>query len=287
MKNRRIGPFTVSAIGLGSMPMSIEGRPDRAQSLRTIHAALDAGITQIDTAFGYRVPLDVEAHSEELIAEALRTWGGDSDSILVATKGGHYRYPDEPGRTWGLCGDPVWIKNCARASAKALGVDAIGLYYYHRPDPQITYQDVCGALLELIEEGTIVTAGISNANVSQIDDAIEVLGDKLVAVQNQYSPVYRWTQRELDYTAGKGIAFLPWSPLGGIGKAGALASRAAAFGQVAAAHGVSPQQVALAWELAKGDHVVPIPGASKPESILDSVKAVDLVLTPEELALLG
>jgi aryl-alcohol dehydrogenase-like predicted oxidoreductase len=287
MKTRRIGPFEVSAIGLGSMPMSIEGRPDRARSIRTIHAALDAGITQIDTAFGYRVPLDVEAHSEELINEALRTWGGDSGSILVATKGGHYRYPEEPGRTWGLCGDPVWIKNCAKASARSLGVDAIGLYYYHRPDPQVDYADVCGALAELLEEGVIVTAGISNANTGHIDVALEVLGDKLVAVQNQFSPVFRNTQRELDYCATKGLAFLPWSPLGGIGRAGALADRAAAFGEVAAAHGVSPQQVALAWELAKGDHVIPIPGSSRPESILDSVAAVDLVLTPQELTLLG
>ncbi|MDR1633467.1 MAG: aldo/keto reductase [Bifidobacteriaceae bacterium] len=287
MKTRQIGSVAVSAIGLGGMPMSIEGRPDRARSIATIHAALDAGVTLIDTAFGYRLRVDAEPHNELLIAEALRTWSGDRSDVLVATKGGHYRHPYEPTGAWGLAGHPQWLKNCAQASAQALGVEAIGLYYYHRPDPMVNYADSIGALADLLAAGVIRKAGVSNADASQIALAYSILGEDLVAVQNQFSPAFRSTESELELCGDLGLAFLPWSPLGGIGGAGALGSRFAAFGEVARARGVSPQQVALAWELAKGEHVIPIPGSSRPETILDSVAAVDLVLTPEELALLN
>ncbi|MDR2565762.1 MAG: aldo/keto reductase [Bifidobacteriaceae bacterium] len=286
MKTRQIGPFTVSAIGLGGMPMSIEGRPDRARSIATIHAALDAGVRHIDTAFAYRVPLDAEQHNELLIAEALRSWPGDVSEVLVATKGGHFRHPYS-GADWPLAGQPAWLKTCAKESVRALGVEAISLYYYHRPDPRVPYADSIGALADLLAEGVIVKAGISNANPEQIKLALSILGEDLVAVQNQFSPAFRSSEPELELCAELGIAFLPWSPLGGIANAGGLADRFAAFGEVARDHGVSPQQVALAWELAKGDHVIPIPGSSRPETILDSLAAADLELTPEELALLG
>jgi aryl-alcohol dehydrogenase-like predicted oxidoreductase len=287
METRKIGPFAVSAIGLGGMPMSVEGRGDWSRSIATIHAALDAGIRHIDTAFGYRLPTDVIAHNELLIGEALRTWSGDASTVLVATKAGHYRHPDEPSGNWGLTNNPTYLKNCARASAKALGVEAIGLFYHHRPDGRVDYADSVGALAELVTEGVIVTAGVSNANSGHIAIAHQVLGANLVAVQNQYSPAFRRTEPDIAVCRQYGLAFLPWSPLGGIGRAGALGAENAVFDQVAAAHGVSPQQVALAWELAKGEHVIPIPGASRPESILDSAKAADLVLTEAELTLLG
>ena len=126
-------------------------------------------------------------------------------------------------------------------------------------------------------------AGISNATVAQIDEANEVLGGRLVSVQNQFSPAFRSSQGELEHCAGLGIAFLPWSPLGGISNAGELGANHAAFAEVADAHGVSPQQVALAWELSLADVVIPIPGASRPASIQDSVLAADLRLTDDEL----
>jgi aryl-alcohol dehydrogenase-like predicted oxidoreductase len=151
----------------------------------------------------------------------------------------------------------------------------------------VPYADSIGALKQLLDEGTILLAGVSNASVSQIDIARDILGESLVAVQNQFSPSHLSTLTEMEHCAELGITFLPWSPLGGIRGAGALGGRHTAFQEVADAHGVSPQQVALAWELALSDYVIPIPGASRPESILDSVKAVDLVLTDDELAKLS
>ncbi|CAL8976719.1 Aldo-keto reductase IolS [Cellulomonas sp. T2.31MG-18] len=284
MQQRTLGPRTVSAIGLGGMPMSIEGRPDEARSIATIHAALDAGVTLIDTADAYHLLAGEVGHNEELIAKALRTYGGDTSEVLVATKGGHLRPGDG---SWTQDGRPEHLLEAAKASAKRLGVEAIGLYQFHRPDPTVPYADSIGAIVQLLDEGVIQLAGISNANVAQIDQANELLGGRLVSVQNQFSPAFRSSQGELEHCAQLGIAFLPWSPLGGIARAGEVGSRHGAFQQVADAHGVSPQQVTLAWELALAPVVIPIPGASRPTSIQDSVKAAELQLSADEVALLS
>jgi aryl-alcohol dehydrogenase-like predicted oxidoreductase len=284
MQTRTIGPVTVSAIGLGGMPMSIEGRPDEARSVRTIHAALDAGVTLIDTADAYHLHAGETGHNERLIAKALASYPGDTTSVLVATKGGHVRPGDG---SWTVDGSPRHLREAAEASLKALGVDVIGLYQFHRPDPKVPYAESVGALKELLDAGKIRLAGISNASIEQIDIARRVLGEgKLASVQNQFSPAFRSSEAELRHCAGAGIAFLPWSPLGGIGRAARLGSRHTAFAQVADAYGVSPQRVTLAWMLAKAPVVIPIPGASRPESIIDSAQAPELVLTSEELALL-
>lgn len=283
MKQRMLGDLKVGSIGLGGMPMSIEGRPDEDRSVATIHAALDAGVTLIDTAVAYHLNAGEVGHNEELIAKALRSWGGDTSSVVVATKGGHLRPGDG---SWTQNGDPAYLKQAARDSAQRLGVDAIGLYQFHRPDPKVPYAESIGALVELLEEGVIARAGISNASVTQIDEANEVLGGRLVSVQNQFSPAFLSSREELDHCAELGIAFLPWSPLGGISNAGELGSKHAAFAEVAQRHGVSPQQVALAWELSLADVVIPIPGASRPASIQDSARAVDLELSAEDLAAL-
>ncbi|MGN6089166.1 MAG: aldo/keto reductase [Actinomycetales bacterium] len=281
MQTRSIGTVQVSAIGLGGMPMSIEGRPEEDRSIRTIHAALDAGVTFIDTADAYHVGADEVGHNESLIAKALGTWGGDRSSILVATKGGHLRPGDG---SWTLDGSDKHIREACEASLKRLGVDAIGLYQFHRPDPKTPIEESVQTVADLLDEGKIRMAGVSNFNPDQIRTAQEILGGRLVSVQNQFSPAFRSSEPELELCEQMGIAFLPWSPLGGIGKAGQLGEEFAPFKQVADAHGVSPQQVCLAWELAKGDRVIPIPGASRPESILDSLKAVDLQLSQDELA---
>ena len=284
MRNRTIGNRTVSAIGLGGMPMSIEGRPERAQSIATIHAALDAGVTFIDTADAYQRDAGEVGHNELLIAEALKSYGSDTSGILVATKAGHLRPGDG---TWTQNGDPTYVKAAAKESAKRLGVEAIGLHYFHRPDPKVPYADSIGAMVDLLDEGVIEMAGISNANPEQIRLANELLGGRLVAVQNQFSPAFVSSYPELEVCVEMGIAFLPWSPLGGISRAGAVGTNNAVFQRVADTHGVSPQQVTLAWELALADIVIPIPGASKPASITDSAKASDLELTADEVALLS
>jgi aryl-alcohol dehydrogenase-like predicted oxidoreductase len=284
MHQRTIGGRAVSAIGLGGMPMSIEGRPDRDRSIATIHAALDAGVTLIDTADAYHLHADEVGHNEELIAEALRSYGGDTSGLLVATKGGHLRPGDG---SWTKDGRPEYLKEAAKASAKRLGVDAIGLYQFHRPDPNVPYGDSVGAIRDLLDEGVIEMAGISNANPDQIRLAQDILGGRLVSVQNQFSPRFRSSEPELHLCAELGIAFLPWSPLGGISNARELATRHAAFAEVAADHGVSPYRVVLAWELALAPVVVPIPGASRPASITDSAAAAGLELTADEVARLS
>jgi aryl-alcohol dehydrogenase-like predicted oxidoreductase len=282
MRTRTIGPVTVSAIGLGGMPMSIERRPDEERSIRTIHAALDAGVTLIDTADAYHLHAGETGHNERLIARALASYPGDTSGVLVATKGGHLRPGDG---AWTVDGSPAHLQAAAEASLKALGVDAIGLYQFHRPDPKVPYEESIGALSELLDAGKIRLIGISNASIEQIDVARRVLGEgNLASVQNEFSPAFRSSEGELRHAAAHGIAFLQWSPLGGIGRAGKLGARHTTFAEVADAHGVSPQQVTLAWMLAKAPVVIPIPGASRPESITDSAQAAGLVLSDGELA---
>jgi aryl-alcohol dehydrogenase-like predicted oxidoreductase len=140
MKQRSIGSVQVAAIGLGGMPMSVDGRPDETRAIATIHAALDAGVTLIDTADAYhlgsdQVGRDEEGHNEILIAKALAAYGDDTSHVLIATKGGHVRPPDG---NWTLNGRPEYLKEAARASARRLGVEAIGLYQHLRPDPTST-----------------------------------------------------------------------------------------------------------------------------------------------------
>lgn len=282
-KTRRIGDVAVSAIGLGAMPMSIEGRPDEERSIATIHAALDAGITLIDTADAYHLTATDDGHNESLIAKALASYGGDTSDVLVATKGGHLRPGDG---SWTLDGSPKYLAAAAEASLKRLGVEAIGLYQFHRPDPKTPYEDSVGAIRDLLDAGKIRMAGISNANPAQIKQAQEILGGRLVSVQNQFSPKFRSSEPELELCDELGIAFLPWSPLGGITNASELGAKYPAFQTLAAELGVSPQKLTLAWMLAKSPVVIPIPGSSRPETIRDSYSAVDLPLTPEQVALL-
>ncbi|MFJ3880141.1 aldo/keto reductase [Streptomyces sp. NPDC090077] len=286
MRHRTIGHATVSAIGLGAMPLSIEHRPDEARALATVHAALDAGVTLIDTADSYHWHAGEEGHNERLIARALAGYGGDTSDVLVATKGGRGRPGDG---SWTVDATPAHLRRAAEASARRLGVDAIGLYQLHKPDPAVPWADSVGALRDLVDAGTIRAAGISNVTCAQIRQAHEILGDGLVSVQNRYSPAVRDSEAELLLSARLGLAFLPWSPLGGIsrssldGPSGAT-SAGTPFHRVAAERGVSPQQVALAWLLTRSATVVPVPGAGRPASITDSAGAAELTLSSGELA---
>ena len=280
MQVRQIGDTKVSAIGLGGMPMSIEGRPDQSRSIATIHAALDAGVTLIDTADAYHIGADEVGHNESLIARALASYGTDTSQVLVATKGGHRRPGD--GR-WTLNGTPDYLRQACEASLRRLGVEAIGLYQFHRPDPEVPYEDSIGALRDLLDAGKIRMAGISNANPAQIRTAWQVLDGRLASVQNQYSPAFRTSQAELQLCDELGVAFLPWSPLGGIKNAADLGTAYQPFAQVAHELHATPQQVTLAWELAQSPVVIPIPGSSRPATIHASAAATDLQLTAQQL----
>jgi aryl-alcohol dehydrogenase-like predicted oxidoreductase len=280
-QTRRLGDAEVFPIGLGGMPMSLSGRPPEERSIRTIHAALDAGVNLIDTADAYSADDKDVGHNERLIAKALE---GRRDGVIVATKGGHTRVP---GGGWELDGTPEHLKRACEASLKALDTDRIDLYQYHRPDPDVPYAESIGALGELQDEGKIRWVGISNANAEQIELTRSMVD--LVAVQNQLSLEYPFPldKGEVELCERHGIAFLPWSPLGGISKAAEAAEAHDPVRDAAEAHGVSPQQVALAWLLSLSPVVIPIPGASRPESIADSAQAVGLELSHEELQAIG
>jgi aryl-alcohol dehydrogenase-like predicted oxidoreductase len=260
----------VFPIGLGEMPMSLSSRPPEERSIRTIHAALDAGVNLIDTADAYARDHTDIGHGERLIAKALKG-----------------RRHTRNGEAWELDGRTEHIRAACEASLRALETDRIDLYQYHRPDPNVPYAETIGAFKELQDEGKVRWVGISNANVEQIELACSIVD--VVAVQNQLSLEYRSPigKREVAECEKRGIAFLPWSPLGGIRSAAQAAGRHDPVQAAADAHGVSPQQVALAWLLSLSEVMIPIPGASRPESIVDSVKAVDLELTDDELAAIG
>ena len=285
MQTRTLGPFTVSAIGLGGMPMSMNNDrvyPSEADAIATVHAALDAGVTFIDTADIYAPSWDTMGHNELIIGKAVKSYGGSTDDVVIGTKGGITR---GEGESWGRDGSLDYLRSAVEKSLRNLGVERIDLYQWHRPDRSMVYADVVANFKTLQDEGKIGAVGISNANVEEIQIALEVLGEGgLASVQNEFSPKFRCSTDTLQLCAEKGVAFLPWSPLGGTGGGGReVGNRFAAFGEIAAAHGVSPQQVVLAWELSLGDHIIPIPGARRPASITDSAQATHLQLSAEEL----
>ena len=278
--NDTVGRLTVSAIGLGAMPLSTkEDRPSPAEAEAVVHAALDAGVTLIDTADAYSRDEAEFGHNESLVAAALASYGSGADEVVVATKGGHTR----EGTDWGLDGSPSYLRQACEASLKRLGVDAIGLYQFHRPDPSTPWEVSMAALRALYDDGLVRMVGVSNASIPQIDSARAVLGEALVSVQNQFSPGYRSSAVELAHCAEHGLAWLPWSPFGGVSAAGSLDAQAPAFAEVAGELGVSVYQVTLAWHLAQADVVIPIPGASRPQSIQDSAAATHVRLTDDQL----
>lgn len=285
MEYRSIAGTPVSVIGLGAMPLSIENRPDETRAVATVHAALDAGVTLIDTADSYHWHAGEVGHNELLIARALTSYGGDTSGVLIATKGGRERPGDG---SWTVDAGPARLKRAAEASARRLGVEALGLYQLHKPDPSVPWAESVGALRELLDAGTIRAAGISNVTTGQISQAHQILGNGLVSVQNQYSPAVRDSEPELRLSAELGLVFLPWSPLGGISRSSldgpsGPTSVGTAFHRIAAEREVSPQQIALAWLLSRSPAMIPVPGASRPESVQDSARAAELGLSPAEL----
>ncbi|MER5478156.1 aldo/keto reductase [Streptomyces sp. NPDC002734] len=288
MRHRRIGETLVGAVGLGAMPLSVERRPDEEQAVATVHAALDAGVTLIDTADSYHWHAGETGHNELLLARALARYGGDVSGVLIATKGGRGRPGDG---SWTVDGRPEHLRRAAEASARRLGVESLGLYQLHKPDPAVPWADSVGALRGLLDAGTIRAAGLSNVTCAQIREAHAILGKGLVSVQNRYSPAVRDSEPELRLSTELGLAFLPWSPLGGLSRSSlddpsSPVASGTAFHQLAARRGVSPQRIALAWLLARSPVVIPVPGATRPASVRDSARAVELELAPEELALL-
>lgn len=283
--NDTIGRVQVGAIGLGLMTFDQSGAQPRDQLLDTVRTALDEGVTLFDTADAYgdgNAGVQAQGQNETLIAGLLDELGV-RDRVLLATKGGHVR---SDGGTWEVDSSATHLREAVDASLRRLGVDQIALWQHHRPDPSVDYAEVVDTLKSIHDSGKVARIGLSNADPDQIRLAHGVLGDALVSVQNQFSPKFRSSLREIEVCAELGLAFLPWSPLGGLNDAKELAEKHPAFATVAEVHGVSAQQVALAWELTKSPTVIPIPGAKRPESVRDSAAAAGLVLSQDELAAL-
>jgi aryl-alcohol dehydrogenase-like predicted oxidoreductase len=284
MHTRMIGKHEVGAIGLGLMTFDQTGTQPREQLADTVRAALDAGVTLFDTADAYgpgdELGAGAQGANETLIAGLLDELGV-RDRVLLATKGGHVRV--ERGE-WDVDSSRRHLHRAVDESLRRLGVEQIALWQHHRPDPKVEYAEVIDTLKEIHDSGKVEMVGLSNGNPEQIRLAHLVLGDALVSVQNQFSPRFRSSRPEIDVCEELGLAFLPWGPLGGLSSAKELGQRHGAFAEIAQTRGVSPQRVALAWELAQSPCVIPIPGAKRPPSIIDSAAAADLELTDDELA---
>ena len=282
--NDTVGRVTVGAVGLGLMTFDQTGAQPREQLLDTVRAALDAGVTLFDTADAYgpgeEKGAGAQGENEKLIASLLADLGV-RDQVFLATKAGHVR---TEGGGWDTDSSAVHLESAVEKSLERLGGDHIDLWQHHRPDPKVPYEEVVQTLKRVHDAGKVRMVGLSNADPEQIRLAHSVLGDALVSVQNQFSPAFRSSAPEIAVCAELGLAFLPWSPLGGLSKAKGLGESHPAFAEIAQERGVSPQQVALAWEIAQDPCVIPIPGAKRPSSIQDSAAAADLELSAEELA---
>jgi aryl-alcohol dehydrogenase-like predicted oxidoreductase len=278
MKTRQLGPDAghVSAVGFGGMPLSIAGRPSEDQGIEVINAALDAGMTLIDTADVYCLDENDIGHNERLIAKAI---AGRSDEVIVATKGGLTR----PQGRWERDGHPKQLKAACDRSLKAMAVERIDLYQFHAPDPEIPFADSIGALAELREVGKGRWVGPSNVSVEEIQVAEEFV--PVVTVQNRLSPFFREAVEDgvVKYCADKRIGFLAYSPVGG-GRLNKKLPGHPAATAIAERRGASPHAVVLAWVRTQAANVIVIPGARTVEHALDSAASAKLELSAEELA---
>ena len=267
--------IAVAPIGLGGMPLSIQGRPDERTALAVIEAFLAGGGNFIDTAISYCLDEHDFGHNERLIAKALRTLG--RPDVIVATKGGLTR----PSGRWDVDCSPHWLRYCCEQSVRDLGAP-IPLYYLHTVDPAVPLADSLGELARLRDEGKISYLGLSNVNRRQLDEA--VLLSPIAAVQNRCNVL-----DTRDFESGLvercrqlDIAYVPYSSVGGHAGHRRLAQHPA-LARVAEKHATSIYVVALAWLLAQGPHIVPIPGATKIASVRSSASAVAVALDAEDL----
>lgn len=276
-------------MGLGCMPLSNTSTP-RERAVATVHEALDRGITLLDTANIYAPSWDQVGHNEALVAEALNSYQGSADltKVLVTTKGGITR---GPGETWGRNSSGTALHEACEASLTQMGIEVIDLYQHHRHDPSITYRDQMRAMQALKDSHLIRFIGLSNVQLNELEIALDELGGPkdggVVSVQNELSPRYRRDLDVLERCTDLGIAFLPWSPLGGADQARDVGSHHAAFAHVADEIGCSSQEVTLAWLLAMSPVMIPIPGASRPETVGSICRSLSLKLSDEQIARLN
>ncbi|MBN3081858.1 aldo/keto reductase [Pectobacterium polaris] len=304
MQQRKLGANgpQVSAIGLGCMGMSdfYSTAQDEKESIATLHRALELGVTLLDTADMYG------PHTNELLlGKAIK---GKREQVFLATKFGIIRDPANPNAR-GVCGKPDYIRRAVEGSLTRLGTDVIDLYYQHRIDPTVPIEETVGTLAELVQEGKIRYIGLSEASATTLERAHRV--HPITALQSEYSLWTRDMEAEILPTCERlGIGFVPYSPLGRGFLTGAIRSpddlaaddfrrtnprfSGENFGknlqlvekinQLAQEKQVTPSQLALAWVLAQGEHIVPIPGTKRRRYLEENVAALDVTLTKKELA---
>ena len=296
---RALGPYSVSAIGMGCMPLSFPhdrspdliNQPDVA--IAVIHAALDAGITLLDTADIYAPSWNSMGHNEILVGKALASWQATPEQkskAIITTKAGITREAD--GSMFGKGGRNAskhYLYRAVEASAYKLGLDKIPLWQHHRTDPDLSYEEQFENVMTLKEHGYVAEIGLSNVNAQMLRHAIKAGGTPaqggIISVQNEFSPNYRHWADVIDICTEYGIAYLPWSPLGGGGNFKKIATgEIGVFKSMADSKGVSPYALTIAWHLHQFPTSIPIPGASKAASILDSLKGLEIELTDAEVA---
>jgi aryl-alcohol dehydrogenase-like predicted oxidoreductase len=261
------------------MPLSTSGRPAEEVGLEVVHAALDAGVTWLDTANVYCLDDDELGHNELLFSKALKTWSGPAESIVVATKGGMTR----PNGSWDRDGRPDQLKNACDRSLRALGVERIDLYQLHAPDPNVPFADSVGALSDLQTAGKIRWLGLSNVSVEEIDEASSIV--TVVTVQNRLSPFFREALETgvVAHCAEHGIGFIAYSPVGG-GRLNKKLPTHPVVAPMAQRLGASPHAVVTAWGLAQGPTVLSIPAARTVEHAVDAISSAAIELTEADLA---
>lgn len=283
MKQRQLGPNgpLVGAIGLGCMPMSItRERPSEADCVALLLRAADLGVTLWDTADAYCIDHTEIGHNERLVGKALRALSTSArSSLVVATKGGNTR----PNGEWVHDGRPEHIREAVDASLVALGVDVIDLYQFHRVDENVPFVDSVGAFAEAHQAGKVKMIGLSNVSPEQIEAALKIV--PVASVQNRLSPVDRSAEQDgvLDKCREHGIAFLAYSPLGGMWGGAKNIGEHGKLGAVAAEVNASAQQVVLAWLLSKYDRMLPIPGASRIASVENNAGSPDVLLNMSQI----
>lgn len=263
----------VTRVGLGGMPLSIQGRPDRAQARDVIRCAVELGVNFIDTADVYCLDDDDVGHNERLIAETLDELGV-RDEVTVATKGGLTR----PEGRWENDARPEHLRRTCEHSLRMLGTDRIDLYQLHAPDRRVPFADSVGEMARLYEEGKVAAVGLSNVSLMQVQAALVLV--PVTSVQNRYNPWDRTS--ELDGIIGfcdqRSITFLPYSPVGGARRVKLLRESGALREIGARQGGATPEELVLAWILGASPSLAVIPGASRVESIESSVRAAALRL---------
>ncbi len=298
MEKRKCGPLQVSAIGLGLMSMSgVYGNADDEQSIAVIHHAIDRGINLLDSADMYGW-----GHNEQLFGRALR---GRRDKVVVATKFGQVK--DASGKQ-AVDGRPEYVMQACDASLKRLGIEVIDLYYQHRVDPNTPIEDTVGAMKRLVEQGKVRALGLSEARPETIRRAHKV--HPIAAVQNEYSLLYRGEGEETLKTCRElGITLVAYAPLGRSMLTGAVHGKSdlpegdrrlqhprfqgealdknvqivARLEAIAKEKKCKPAQLVLAWLLAQGKDIVPIPGTKRKERVDENLAALDVRLSPEDV----